>query len=60
MQNTFYGSGGGLGTAFTCAEAQRQAREMHASYLHAYGLSALDFPLLRLRPEDWDAPFVEA
>lgn len=45
--------------ATSCAEAQQRGRDMHAAYLRAYDLSAEDFPLLMLRPDDFDHPFVE-
>ena len=45
------------GTAADCAEARARAIAMHRAYLLAYGLDARAFPLLELRPSEWDRPF---
>ena len=58
--NLHYGAADGRGTAANCHDAQNNAREMHRTYLDAYGLTAQQFPLLKLRPHDWNAPFVNA
>lgn len=59
--NLRYSAADGMGTAANCAEAQAAARAMHASFLRAYPqIEAASFPLLKLRPDQWNAPFVEA
>ena len=58
VQNTRYGAADGMSTASSCQEAQAAAREMHSKFLAAYPtIAPADFPLLKLRPTDWDAPF---
>ena len=47
---------GGVGAAF---QDKVDIRRAHAAFLAQYQLSAHDVPLLKLRPEDWDAPFTE-
>jgi hypothetical protein len=44
----------------TCEQAHRNARAVHTKVLAEYSLSEASFPLLRLSPEDWDAPFSAA
>ena len=44
----------------TCDGAHQLARKRHADFLATYGLSAGTFPLLRLSPGEWDAPFSAA
>ena len=64
--NLVYTAGAGQGTAYTCGEAQRAAHAMHSAFLDAYGATlhenaseaARRFPLLKLRPGEWEAPFV--
>ena len=34
-----------------------EARQQHAAFLRAYGLSAAQVPLLGLNPDDWENPF---
>jgi len=58
--NLHYGAADGRGTAANCHEAHENAREMHRTFLETYGLNAKQFPLLKLRPNDWQTPFVEA
>ena len=41
-------------------EEKEKARELHRSFLRTFGKSALDFPLLVLRPDDAEAPFAIA
>ena len=48
------------GTAADCAEAHTRGAQMHRRFVETYGLSAADFPLLKLRPGEWDAPFSNA
>ena len=59
-QNLVYGAADGRGTAFNCRDAHANARAMHRSYLDTYGLTAAQFPLLKLRQRNWDAPFALA
>lgn len=49
--NLRYGAADGRGTALDCGEAHRNTREMHRTYLEAYGLDSSQFPLLKLRPQ---------
>ena len=58
--NLVYGAADGAGTAPNCGEAHRRAREMHRTFLEAYHLTANEFPLLKLRPSNWEHPFVVA
>lgn len=58
-QNLAYNGANG-GTAGSCAQAHEAGRAMHAAYVHEYGLTAEEFPLLLLRQDRWDAPFVAA
>ena len=51
------GGAGGTGTARDCREAQARARALHRQFLEAYGLDEARFPLLKLNPADWHAPF---
>ena len=51
---------GGGGLAENCEDAEDYVRAAHATYLEAYGLDQLDFPLLTLRTSDWHAPFALA
>ena len=44
----------------TCDAAHERARRVHAAFTAQYGLSASKFPLLRLSPGEWDAPFAAA
>jgi hypothetical protein len=55
-----YGAGEGHTTARDCADAHARGIDMHQRFLQAYGKSASDFPLLLLRPHEWDEPFVKA
>ena len=41
-------------------QAHDRARRVHQAFLAEYGLSASKFPLLRLSPTMWDAPFAAA
>ena len=53
----------GLGLAHSCAEAEQQARSVHAAMLKHYGLEKGDEgapALLVLDPANWVAPFTEA
>ena len=59
-ENLVYGAADGRGTAANCAQAHDNARAMHRVYLQTYGVSERDFPLLKLRPQQWDEPFVIA
>ena len=34
-----------------------EARQQHAAFLRAYGLSAAQVPLLRMNAFDWENPF---
>ena len=43
-----------------CDAAHERARRVHAAFTAQYGLSASKFPLLRLSPGEWDAPFAAA
>ena len=52
-----YGAADGQATANSCADARRAADAMHKKFLSEYGMSAADFPLLTLRPDNWEAPF---
>lgn len=52
-----YGAADGGSTAQSCSEARKAAAAMHERFLQTYGLSAAEFPLLRLRPDNWKAPF---
>ena len=45
------------GTAATCGEAHDNAVAMHRQFVATYGLNAVEFPLLKLRPTDWEEPF---
>jgi hypothetical protein len=56
--NLDYGGGGGL--ARNCHDAQKYGRKAHRKFLAAYGVDERDFPLLLLRPRQWEAPFVRA
>ena len=56
-QEDHYGAADGMSTAGSCADAQRAARDMHQKYLAAYGLTAAQFPLMTLRPDNWEQPF---
>ena len=47
----FFAIGGGAEEA--------KVREAHAKFLQTYSLAAADVPLLRLRPSQWDEPFVD-
>ena len=44
-------------TSASCAEAHRRGKAMHQKYLDTYDLTAAQFPLLILLPDDWDEPF---
>ena len=58
-QNTQYHTAdNGAGTASDCREAQSRARDLHRRFAKAYHLDAQRFPLLLLRPTDWERPFV--
>lgn len=59
-QNLVYGAADGRGTAANCRDAHANAREMHRKYLETYGLTALQFPLLKLQPGNWQTPFSNA
>lgn len=48
------------GTAQNCGEARAVATEMYTQFLEAYHLSSVEFPLLELRPWDWENPFYPA
>ena len=56
--NTQYSGADGRGPARSCSEAKANAVAAHRAYLQAYRLKSRRFPLLRLRPAQWDAPFV--
>ena len=43
----------------TCSAAQAKARSVHRQYLATYGKAAGTFPLLRLRPWNWNEPFYQ-
>lgn len=55
-RNLDYGGGGGL--ARSCKDAQEYGRRAHRGYLLQYKLTVEAFPLLRLRPANWEKPFV--
>ena len=42
------------------ADEEAGLRPLHAAFTAQYGLSASKFPLLRLSPGEWDAPFAAA
>ena len=46
------------GTAHSCSSAHAKGRKAHAAFLEAFGLSKTAFPLLRLRPDNFQEPFV--
>jgi hypothetical protein len=56
--NTQYSGAGGRGPAQSCALAKANAIAAHRAYLRAFGVSSRAFPMLRLRPHEWEAPFV--
>lgn len=58
--NTKYFGSDGRGTAATCEDAKANAISAHRSYLRTYHLDEANFPLLKLRPENWEAPFAVA
>jgi len=58
--NLRYSAADGMGTAASCADGQEAARKMHAAFLRAYpDIDPASFPLLKLRPQQWEEPFVE-
>jgi hypothetical protein len=62
-RNTNYhgsGSADKMGTAPSCGAARERARDTHAAYLAIYGIARDAFPLLELRPHDWERPFALA
>lgn len=50
------GSNTGQALAKSCEEAERHAREVHAAFVRLY--KTPDFPLLRLRINNWEEPFI--
>ena len=54
-ENLHYG-----GTSANCGEAHERTRSAHRAFLHEYKLDAARFPLLKLRPTNWKAPFASA
>ena len=52
-ENLHYG-----GTARTCNEAHEWAVEAHQQFLRDFPERRANFPLLRLRPSNWNEPFV--
>ena len=54
-RNLNYGQGGGL--ANSCEDARAYGREVLKAYLREYGRTAADFPLLLLRPNNFQVPF---
>lgn len=57
QQNTQYSGADGRGPAQSCSQAKANAVAAHRAYLLAFGRSSRSFPLLRLRPKEWSAPF---
>ena len=52
-------AGGNLGQAHQdCASAEKYAREVHKNFISHYG-SANAVPLLKLRLNNWEEPFVQ-
>lgn len=56
--NLRYGAADGGGTALNCRDAHQNIIDIHAKFIAEYKLSANEFPLLTLRPDKWDEPFV--
>ena len=57
QDNLRYGAADGGGTAANCRDAKANAVDLHRKFLSAYKLSEADFPLLKLRPNNWEEPF---
>lgn len=51
---------GGVPTAHTCDEAHEVGRRLHRAFMAAYGLSEDELPLVLLRRDHWEEPFVLA
>ena len=45
------------GTASNCAEAHDTTMELYTQFRAAFHLTSNEFPLLELRPWDWETPF---
>ena len=58
--NVQYSAADGHGPAGSCHEAKATAIAAHRAFLQAFRLDERRFPLLKLRPADWKAPFVIA
>jgi hypothetical protein len=55
--NLRYGAADGGGTAMNCRDARANAIDLHRKFIQEYELSESDFPLLTLRPGNWEEPF---